>query len=244
MIVLSFKLMIKNKILKEEYTMFINDWNTILNEEINKPYFKQLQVYLQQQYKENTVYPSQEDMFNAFNYTAFEHTKVVIIGQDPYHGREQAEGLSFSVKPGMNIPPSLKNIFKELHSDLECQMPTNGSLLPWAKQGVLLLNTVLTVEAGIPNSHKGLGWELFTDHVISLLNERKKAIVFVLWGKHAQQKRELVTDKKHLIIESAHPSPFSARRGFFGSCPFSKVNDFLRANGEKEIDWCISNEVK
>jgi uracil-DNA glycosylase len=182
-----------------------------------------------------------DEIFNALNYTPFEDTNVVIIGQDPYHGPGQAHGLSFSVKPGVGIPPSLQNIYKELHADLGCHIPNNGCLVEWAKQGVLLLNTTLTVQAGVANSHKNIGWNMFTDKVIEILNHREVPVVFILWGNFAQQKQKLITSSKHFIIKSPHPSPFSAHKGFFGSKPFSRTNDFLRKIGRREIDWQIHN---
>lgn len=222
--------------------MFKNDWNDVLSEEINKPYFKQLQNYIQNKYEQTIVYPKKEDIFNAFHFTPFANSNVVILGQDPYHGPGQAHGLSFSVLPGVKIPPSLKNIFKELNKDLGYPIPSEGCLRFWADQGVLLMNTVLTVEEGKANSHKGIGWETFTDEIIRKLNKREKPIVFVLWGKQAQQKKELITEKQHYVIESAHPSPLSARRGFFESRPFSKINNFLLSVGEEKINWKISQK--
>lgn len=218
-----------------------NGWNDILKDEFNKDYYKKLRPQLIKEYSEHTIYPDKHDIFNALHYTDFEDVKVVILGQDPYHGPNQAHGLSFSVKPGVNTPPSLKNIFKELHNDLGCYIPNNGYLKKWADQGVLLLNTVLTVRAGNANSHKGLGWELFTNSVISSLNNSKHPIVFILWGNNAISKKKLITNPNHYIIESVHPSPLSAHRGFFGSKPFSKANDFLISKGEKPIDWQIDN---
>lgn len=181
------------------------------------------------------------DIFNALHYTAYKDVKVVILGQDPYHGPNQAHGLSFSVKPGVPAPPSLMNIYKELHDDLGCYIPNNGYLKKWADQGVMLLNTVLTVRAGQANSHKNMGWEHFTDRVISLLNEREDPIVFILWGKNAQSKLSIINNPKHFIIKSVHPSPLSANRGFFGSKPFSKANNFLVSIGKEPIDWQIEN---
>lgn len=216
-----------------------NDWNRVLENEFTKDYFLKLQQFLQDEYSNATVYPRQSDVFNAFHYTPFSEVNVVILGQDPYHGPNQAHGLSFSVNAGEKLPPSLKNIYKELHQDLGCEPSQNGCLIKWAKQGVLLLNTVLTVRESEPNSHKGIGWELFTDRVIQSLNEREKPVVFILWGRHAQAKEVLVTGEQHVIIKSAHPSPLSARRGFFGSKPFSKVNEHLTKMGEPPIDWQI-----
>ncbi|QQZ09386.1 uracil-DNA glycosylase [Heyndrickxia vini] len=218
-----------------------NDWAPILEGEFKKPYYQQLRKSLKQEYQTRVIYPDQNDIFNALHFTSFNDTKVVIIGQDPYHGPGQAHGLSFSVKPEVKIPPSLQNIYKELHTDLGCYIPDNGYLVKWAKQGVLMLNAVLTVRAGIPNSHKGLGWEIFTDKVIETLNQRETPVVFILWGKFAQQKQQLITSPRHFIIKSPHPSPFSANRGFFGSSPFSRTNAILREIGKEEIDWQIPN---
>ncbi|MBO9130136.1 uracil-DNA glycosylase [Bacillus sp. 165] len=214
-----------------------NDWWPLLQEEFEKPYYKELQEFLKHEYATQIVYPDMNDIFNALNYTSYTDTKVVILGQDPYHGPNQAHGLSFSVNPGVRIPPSLQNIFKELHNDIGCHIPNHGSLVKWAQQGVLLLNTVLTVRKGEANSHKGKGWELFTDRVIELLNEREKPVVFVLWGNPAQKKMRLITNKQHYFIKSVHPSPLSAHRGFFGSKPFSHINTYLQSIGEEPIDW-------
>ena len=219
--------------------MIGNKWDSILNEEYNKEYFKNLIDFIKQEYKNKTIYPKQNEVFNAFRYTDFDNVKVVILGQDPYHGPNQAEGLSFSVSNEVLKPPSLKNIFKELESDLGIPFPKDKSLKPWAKQGVLLLNAVLTVEEHKPTSHKDKGWEIFTDNVIKTLNKREKPVVFILWGAYARAKKEYITNPKHYIIESAHPSPFSARNGFFGSKPFSKTNEFLKKNNIKEIDWRV-----
>lgn len=221
--------------------MFENDWDKQLEEEMAKPYFNDLRYALAKEYKLHTVYPSKENLFQALKLTSYEHTKVVILGQDPYHGPGQAHGLSFSVLPGVRIPPSLSNIYKELHSDLGMPIPNNGYLVPWAKQGVLLLNTVLTVREGQANSHKGLGWERFTDAVIEKLDERDKPAVFILWGSHAQKKGAFIDRSKHLVLESVHPSPLSAHRGFFGSKPFSQTNTFLKEHGMEPIDWAIPN---
>lgn len=221
--------------------MFDNDWDEQLQEEVEKPYFNELRYALAKEYKLHTVYPSKENLFQALKLTSYEHTKVVILGQDPYHGPGQAHGLSFSVLPGVRIPPSLSNIYKELHSDLGEPIPNNGYLVPWAKQGVLLLNTVLTVRDGQANSHKGLGWERFTDAVIEKLNERDQPVVFILWGSHAQKKGAFIDRNKHLVLESVHPSPLSVHRGFYGSKPFSKTNAFLESHGMKPIDWSIPN---
>jgi len=218
-----------------------NDWAALLNQEFEKDYYKDLRIFLINEYQKNIVYPDKYDIFNALHLTSYDETKVVILGQDPYHGPGQAHGLSFSVKPGVNAPPSLKNIFKELHNDLGCLIPNNGYLVDWAKQGVLLLNTVLTVRQGMPNSHKGKGWEIFTDKVISILNEREKPVIFILWGKNAQDKRQLISATQHFIIESPHPSPFSAQRGFFDSRPFSRANGFLKKIESSEVNWQIPN---
>ncbi|QGG47459.1 uracil-DNA glycosylase [Heliorestis convoluta] len=214
-----------------------NDWAPLLEEEFQKDYYIELRKFLKKEYQSGLVYPDMYDIFNALHYTSYENTKVVILGQDPYHGPGQAHGLSFSVPPGQPLPPSLQNIFKELQSDLGCPFPSSGSLVHWAQQGVLLLNTVLTVRAGQANSHKGKGWEFFTDQVIRKLNEREKPVVFILWGKNAQDKKSLITAAHHLIIQSVHPSPLSAHRGFFGSRPFSQANAFLRSQGMVEIQW-------
>ncbi|MDQ0218562.1 uracil-DNA glycosylase [Peribacillus cavernae] len=218
-----------------------NDWKRLLADEFTKDYYKQLREFLKTEYSNHTIHPDANDIFNALYFTPYEKVKVVILGQDPYHGPNQAHGLSFSVKTGMRLPPSLKNIFKELHDDLGCMIPNNGYLVEWAEQGVLLLNTVLTVREGEAHSHQGKGWEVFTDKVITSLNEREKPMMFVLWGKPAQSKIPLINTKRHRIITSVHPSPLSARRGFFGSRPFSSVNSCLREWGEEEIDWQISN---
>ena len=219
--------------------MIGNTWDKCLAEEYQKEYFKKLLEFVKEEYKNKTIYPKQNEVFNAFRYTDFDHVKVVIIGQDPYHGPNQAEGLSFSVKNEVLKPPSLQNIFKELESDLGIPFPEHNSLKPWAKQGVLLLNAVLTVEEHKPTSHAEKGWETFTDDVIKILNQKEDPLVFILWGSYARSKKALITNPKHYIIESAHPSPFSARNGFFGSKPFSKTNEFLKKNGIPEIDWRI-----
>lgn len=218
-----------------------NDWSSHLEQEFEKPYYLRLRQFLIEEYRSKVIYPDKYDIFNALHFTPLADTKVVILGQDPYHGQGQAHGLSFSVKPGVAPPPSLQNIFKELQSDLGCYIPNNGYLVSWAKQGVLMLNTVLTVRENQPNSHKGMGWETFTDQVISTLNNREKPVVFILWGKHAQEKQQLITAPQHYIIQSTHPSPFSANRGFFGSRPFSKANQFLERIGSTPIDWQIPN---
>ncbi|MCU5378048.1 uracil-DNA glycosylase [Bacillus cereus] len=218
-----------------------NDWGPLLASEFEKEYYRKLADFLKEEYSTHVVYPKREDIFSALEYTSYENTKVVILGQDPYHGPNQAHGLSFSVQPGIKTPPSLLNMYKELRDEYGYEIPNNGYLVKWAEQGVLLLNTVLTVRQGEANSHKGQGWEHFTDRVIELLNEREKPIIFILWGRHAQAKKKLITNTKHHIIESVHPSPLSARRGFFGSKPYSKVNTILVNMGEREIDWEIPN---
>ncbi|PFJ15063.1 uracil-DNA glycosylase [Bacillus cereus] len=221
--------------------ILINDWEPLLAPEFEKEYYQSLAVFLKEEYETHVIYPKKEDIFNALEYTSYENTKVVILGQDPYHGPNQAHGLSFSVQPGIKTPPSLLNMYKELRDEYGYEIPNNGYLVKWAEQGVLLLNTVLTVRQGEANSHKGKGWEHFTDRVIELLNEREKPVIFILWGRHAQAKKKLITNMNHHIIESVHPSPLSARRGFFGSKPYSKVNTILANMGEREIDWEIPN---
>ena len=215
------------------------NWKELLGAEWDKPYFKELQSFLDQKYAEHTIDPPREEVGSAFRLTPYDAVKVVILGQDPYHGPGQAHGLSFSVKPGVKIPPSLRNMFKELEDDLGCPIPSHGYLEKWAKQGVLLLNTVLTVRAGEANSHKGMGWERFTDTVIQKLSEREKPIIFVLWGKPAQAKLKLIDTTKHYIIQSTHPSPLSAHRGFLGSRPYSQINEQLVSMNEKPIDFCL-----
>ncbi|MBP2644944.1 MAG: Uracil-DNA glycosylase [Firmicutes bacterium] len=221
--------------------IFKNDWHPLLTPELGKEYYQQLRQFLIKEYQTKTVYPDKFDIFNSLHYTAYQNVKVVILGQDPYHGPNQAHGLSFSVKPGIAPPPSLLNIYKELQHDLHFPIPNNGYLKKWADQGVLLLNTVLTVVAGQPNSHKNMGWENFTDKVISLINEKPQPVVFILWGSHAQSKKSLITNNHHHIISSPHPSPLSANRGFFMSRPFSKTNAVLTALGMSPIDWQIDN---
>ena len=216
-----------------------NNWDKVLDDEFKKDYFQKLIEFIKKEYKDKTIYPKQNEVFNAFRYTDFNNVKVVILGQDPYHGPNQAEGLSFSVSDEVLKPPSLKNIFNELENDLGIQFPKHNSLKPWAKEGVLLLNAVLTVEEHKPTSHKDKGWEIFTDDIIKILNNKKEPVVFILWGSFARSKKKLITNPQHLIIESAHPSPFSAYNGFFGSKPFSKTNEFLRKNNIKEINWRI-----
>ena len=215
-----------------------NDWDTLLCEEFEKDYYKSLREFLKNEYFTKTVYPPMNDIFNALKYTSYENTKVVILGQDPYHGPGQAHGLCFSVKTGIKQPPSLQNIFKEIEGELGTPMPADcGELTGWARQGVLLLNTTLTVRAGTPLSHKGKGWEILTDRIISLINEKSAPVVFLLWGGNARAKKALITNKNHLVLETVHPSPLSAYGGFFGCEHFKKTNEFLRANGITEIDW-------
>lgn len=216
-----------------------NDWDLMLENEFSKDYFIKLINNIRNEYSNKDVFPRKDQVFNAFRYTSYKDTKVVILGQDPYHGIGEAEGLSFSVPLGIKKPPSLVNIFKELESDLGYKIPNNGQLHSWAKNGVLLLNAVLTVIKDSAASHQGMGWELFTDEVIRLLNEKDTPVVFILWGRYARSKKTLITNKKHLVIESAHPSPLSAYNGFFGSKPFSKTNDFLIKNGINPINWEI-----
>jgi len=219
-----------------------NDWGLILKDEFEKDYFKKIESFLDRAYKENVVFPPRDEIYKALELSAFKDTKVVILGQDPYYNYGQAQGLSFSVNEGVKLPPSLKNIYKELGTDLGIKYPSSSSLIAWAEQGVLLLNASLTVEEKKPNSHSKIGWQIFTDKIISLLNNREKPVVFILWGNFARSKKNLITNHRHLIIESVHPSPLSARRGFFGTRPFSRANDFLKSNGIKEINWKIENQ--
>ncbi|PGS55253.1 uracil-DNA glycosylase [Bacillus sp. AFS041924] len=216
-----------------------SEWKERLNSEFEKQYFKDLLQFLEEEYKEKIIYPAKEHIFQALNECSYEDCKVVILGQDPYHQPGQAHGLSFSVLPGVKIPPSLRNIYKELNSDLGVEVPTSGYLNNWAKQGILLLNTVLTVREGEPNSHKNKGWELFTNTILSMLNQHKRPIIFVLWGKHAQAKEELITSDHHVILKAHHPSPLSASRGFFGSKPFSQINQKLVEHQMKPMDWAV-----
>lgn len=221
--------------------MIENDWLPALGAEFRKPYYKDLYTFVKNEYNTTRVFPPADDIFNAFHLTPLSKVKVVIIGQDPYHEPGQAHGLCFSVKPGVDVPPSLVNIYKELADDLGCYTPNNGYLEKWAKQGVLMLNTVLTVQAHRANSHRGKGWEEFTDAAIRALNTQDRPIVFILWGKPAQTKKSMLNNPNHLILEAPHPSPLSAYRGFFGSKPFSKTNAFLCKNGQEPIDWQIEN---
>lgn len=218
-----------------------NDWNDYLESEFHKDYYIKLRNFLVNEYNSKVIYPDMYDLFNALHFTPYKNVKVVILGQDPYHGPNQAHGLSFSVNPGVKTPPSLINIFKELHTDLGCYIPNNGYLKKWADQGVLLLNTVLTVRAGEANSHKNKGWEEFTNKVIQVLNDKETPIVFILWGNNAISKSSLITNPNHLILKSVHPSPLSAARGFFSSKPFSKTNNFLISTNQTPIDWQIEN---
>ena len=218
-----------------------NDWNELLLEEFNNEYYLKLRGFLKEEYERSQIYPEAQNIFNALQYTSYADVKVVMLGQDPYHGPNQAHGLSFSVKEGVTIPPSLLNIYKELYNDLGCYIPNNGYLKKWADQGVLLLNTVLTVRCGEANSHKNKGWEHFTNKIIALLNDKTEAIVFILWGNNAQTKQSLITNPIHHIIKSVHPSPLSAYKGFFNSKPFSNTNNFLISEGKKPIDWQIEN---
>ena len=214
-----------------------NDWDILLKSEFEKEYYLKLREFLKAEYSSHRIYPSMYDIYNALRYTSYEDTRVVILGQDPYHGAGQAHGLCFSVKRGVEPPPSLKNIFKELNQEYGIPAPDCGELVGWARQGVLLLNTTLTVREGKPQSHKGQGWEILTDKIISLLNEKNTPIVFILWGANARAKKALITNKSHLILESAHPSPLSAYNGFFGCNHFTSANAFLRRTGQKEVDW-------
>ena len=216
-----------------------NDWDEVLKGEFDKEYYQQLRKFLISEYKSRAIYPSMYDIFNALKYTPYSEVKAVILGQDPYHEPGQAHGLCFSVQKGVQQPPSLVNIFKELKSDLDIDPPAHGCLEDWAKRGVMLLNTVLTVRRGQANSHKGKGWEIFTDRVIELLNSREKPMVFILWGANAKAKRALITNPAHLILTGAHPSPLSAYNGFWGGRYFSRTNEFLLNNGEEPIDWKI-----
>ncbi|UOE94009.1 uracil-DNA glycosylase [Alkalihalobacillus sp. LMS39] len=216
-------------------------WSTKISNEWNTVRFPELLNKVKQEYDSHTIYPAYDDVLNAFHYTPYEKVKAVIVGQDPYHGANQAHGLSFSVRPTEKIPPSLKNIYKELQSDVNIDTPNHGYLTSWAKQGVLLLNTVLTVREKQPHSHKRIGWHLFTDHVIETLNEREEPIVFLLWGNHASEKEALITKDHHVILKAPHPSPFSANKGFFGSRPFSRCNEWLIHWGKEPINWKVEN---
>ena len=216
---------------------FNNEWDELLADEFKKPYYLELRQFLKREYSTRTIYPDMYHIFNALQSTSYSDVKVVILGQDPYHGPGQAHGLCFSVQPGIQPPPSLVNIFKELHDDVGIPVPRTGCLTPWTKQGVLLLNTVLTVRQGQPNSHKGMGWENCTDRVIELLDERETPMVFMLWGANAGAKTALLHNPKHLVLKTVHPSPLSAHRGFFGCRHFSRANAFLEKNGLTPVDW-------
>ena len=220
---------------------FDNDWDSLIQDEFQKDYYVKLRQFLISEYNSHTIYPDKYDLFSALKLTSYNDTKVVILGQDPYHGPNQSHGLAFSVKVGVRTPPSLLNMYKELHEDLGYYIPNNGFLVPWAKQGVLLLNTVLTVREGSPNSHRNKGWEIFTDKVIETLNNREKPVIFLLWGNNAKEKKKIITNKHHYILETVHPSPLSASRGFFGCKHFSKTNEILNKLGEKPINWQIPN---
>jgi len=217
---------------------FGNDWNELLKEELQKEYYQKLRIFLANEYSHYTVYPDMYDIFNAYKYTAYKDVKVVILGQDPYHNPNQAHGLAFSVKKGVDIPPSLKNIYKELHDEIGFEIPTHGCLIDWAKQGVFLLNTALTVRAPIANSHQGKGWEEFTDATIKLINKKDAPVVYLLWGGNARSKAKLITNPNHLVLQCAHPSPLSAYNGFFGCGHFIKTNEYLQKYGQT-IDWTI-----
>lgn len=221
--------------------MVTNDWLPVIKEESGKPYYRELFFFLKDEYSKHVIYPDSEDIFNALHFTPLSKVKAVILGQDPYHEPKQAEGLSFSVPAGTRIPPSLQNIYKELKDELGCYIPNNGSLKKWANQGILLLNTVLTVRAHDAFSHKGHGWEDFTNAIIRAVNLQDRPIVYLLWGKPAQSKEIMLNNPKHLVLKSAHPSPLAANRGFFGSGHFRRTNEFLIENGEEPIDWQIEN---
>lgn len=218
---------------------FNNSWDILLKDEFQKPYYLNLRNFLVQEYKTQTIYPNMNNIFNALKYTDYKDVKVVILGQDPYHQPNQAHGLCFSVLKGVNPPPSLQNMYKEIHAEYGYPIPDHGELTYWAEQGVLMMNTVLTVRESQPNSHKGMGWEIFTDNVISLLNLRPEPMVFLLWGANARAKKKLITNPNHLVLESAHPSPLSAYNGFFGNGHFKNANEFLKSKGMAEIDWQI-----
>ena len=216
-----------------------NDWQDLLSPEFKKPTFQNFVDFLDHEYATQTIYPAKENVFSALDYTPYKDVKAVIIGQDPYHGPNQAHGLCFSVQPGIKIPPSLVNIYKELHADLGLPIPEHGYLENWARQGILMINAVLTVRAGNAGSHAKMGWEPFTDKIIELLNERKQPVVFILWGGYARKKAKMITNPNHLVLEAPHPSPLSSYRGFFGSKPFSKTNEFLIQTGQTPIEWSV-----
>ena len=219
--------------------MINNDWLDSISEEFSKPYYRNLYQFVKEEYSKHVVYPPSDDIFNALHLTPLKEVKVLILGQDPYHQPNQAHGLCFSVKKGVNPPPSLQNMYKEIYAEYGYPIPQHGELTYWAEQGVLMMNTVLTVRESQPNSHKGMGWEIFTDNVISLLNRRPEPMVFLLWGANARAKKKIITNPNHLVLESAHPSPLSAYNGFFGNGHFKKANEFLKSNGLSEIDWQI-----
>ena len=219
----------------------MNHFKDIIEEESQKDYYKKLHEFVYKAYEEHTIFPDKKNIFAALKYTPYENVKVVILGQDPYHGLGEAHGMAFSVCPGIKIPPSLQNIYKELHEELGCYIPNNGYLMKWARQGVLLLNSVLTVQKDLPASHRGIGWEAFTDKIIEEVNKKEDPVVFMLWGNFAKSKASLITNPKHLVLTAAHPSPFSARYGFFGCNHFKKANEFLKENGKTPIDWQIEN---
>lgn len=214
-------------------------WKDVLAKEFALPYFFSLKNFLLEEQKTHRVFPSNKNIFFAYNNTPFHDVKVVIVGQDPYHGENQAHGLAFSVLEGTKFPPSLVNIFKELHDDIGCDIPTSGELISWAKQGVFLINSVLTVRSGSAGSHRAKGWENFTDATIKVISDKLENVVFILWGKPAQLKEKLIDSSKHLVLKAPHPSPLSSYRGFFGSKPFSKTNEYLKQHGKKEIEWCL-----
>ena len=218
-----------------------NDWDELLEIEFEKDYYIELKKFLINEYKTISVFPNKDNIFEALKHTSYKDTKVLILGQDPYHGEGQAHGLAFSVQPTVKIPPSLLNMYKELRDDLGCYIPNNGYLMPWADQGVLLLNTALTVRAHEANSHRNQGWEIFTDEIIKILNKRQDPLIFVLWGANARKKKDLIDEKRHYILEAPHPSPLSASRGFFGCKHFSKINEILIKLGKTPIDWQIQN---
>ncbi|MBP5600983.1 MAG: uracil-DNA glycosylase [Lachnospiraceae bacterium] len=221
--------------------MIENEWLEYLKPEFSKPYYKELFEFVKNEYATKVIYPPSGDIFSALDHTSIKNVKIVLLGQDPYHEEGQAHGMSFSVRPGIKIPPSLQNMYKELHEELGLYIPNNGYLEKWANQGVLLLNTCLTVRSGAANSHKGKGWEQFTDAIIKAVNEQDRPIVYFLWGSNARSKKSLITNKKHLVLESVHPSPLSAYNGFFGCGHFKKANEFLKEHGIKPIDWQIEN---
>ena len=216
-----------------------NDWDEILKDEFEKEYYKKMRKFLINEYKTKIIYPKPEEIFTAFKLTSYKDCKIILLGQDPYHGENQAHGLAFSVKEGIKLPPSLRNMYREINNEYGNEMSKNGHLVPWAKQGILLLNTALTVIAENANSHSKIGWEIFTDNIIEILNKREESLIFILWGSNARSKKRLIDTKKHYILEGVHPSPLSANRGFFGCGHFKKANEILKELGKKEIDWRI-----